>query len=150
VALRISAGFGACAKGVGQARLKTAHIWRDKLHAEDNNCFMEGNATPSSLPPSSQQQVAQDLALIDQTVRSLVQRIEGDELALLSLLRLLEALHREICEGPFHAALPNTRQALYALLRDIESEGGWPHIPRMKIQALLSEFFIEPPESEAE
>jgi hypothetical protein len=51
-------------------------------------------------------------------------------------------MHREICEEHFHPSLPDTRQALYTLLRDIEAEGGWPHIPRMKIQALIGEFLL--------
>ncbi|MGF1519340.1 MAG: hypothetical protein ACFCVB_16285 [Nodosilinea sp.] len=63
---------------------------------------------------------------------------QGKSTALLALLRLLEERHRDICETLFYEALPDNRQHLYALLRDIEVNGGWPYIQRMKLQALLS------------
>ncbi len=79
----------------------------------------------------------QDLAqLIEQA--ALVRR--GDSLALLELLRLLEARHRQICETAFQDALPNNRHSLYALLKDIETKGGWPYIQRMKLAFLLSHY----------
>ena len=62
----------------------------------------------------------------------------GLVVALLALLRLLEQRHRDICETLFYDALPDNRQTLYALLRDIEVNGGWPYIQRMKLQALLA------------
>ncbi|WP_373527193.1 hypothetical protein [Nostoc sp.] len=62
---------------------------------------------------------------------------QGDTVALLALLRQLEQLHREIRDGVFQESLPVNRQQLYSLLKDIESEGGWPYIERMKIQAFL-------------
>jgi hypothetical protein len=61
----------------------------------------------------------------------------GDTIALLALLRQLEQLHREIRDGVFQASLPDNRQELYSLLKDIESEGGWPYIERMRLQAFL-------------
>jgi hypothetical protein len=67
----------------------------------------------------------------------------GDELALLELLRLLENLHSQICEAWFQEALPTNRQQLYALLRDIEINGGWPHIQRMRLRSLLQNLEIE-------
>ncbi|MGI0495235.1 hypothetical protein ACN4EG_25940 [Alkalinema pantanalense CENA528] len=70
-------------------------------------------------------------------VKNLARQAEGDTFALLALLRVLEQLHREIFEGPFQDSLPATRHGLYNLLKDIEAEGGWPHIPRMKIQQLM-------------
>lgn len=85
-----------------------------------------------------------DFAAIAQVARATAQSHEGDCLTLLALLRLLESLHREISDTFFQAALPTNRQALYALLRDIEAEGGWPYIHRMKLQALLANL---PPES---
>ena len=62
---------------------------------------------------------------------------EGDCLALLELLRRLNDLHYDIRETLFSDALPNNRQKLYRLLRDIEQEGGWPYIQRVKLRALL-------------
>jgi hypothetical protein len=75
---------------------------------------------------------------ISTAVRETAERSTGDTIALLALLRTLEALHREVCNHQFQPALPNNRQALYALLRDIESQGGWPYIARMKLQAFLN------------
>ncbi|MCP6757634.1 MAG: hypothetical protein NHB32_02420 [Fischerella sp. CENA71] len=72
---------------------------------------------------------------------------QGDTIALLALLRQLEELHREIRDGAFQNNLPNNRQALYSLLKDIESEGGWPYIERMKLQQFLANL---PPEAASE
>ena len=77
-------------------------------------------------------QIQPELQAITAAVRTLAQNSQGDNLAVLSLLRILEDLHREIQEGVFQASLPDNRQALYALLRDIEEAGGWPYIERMK------------------
>jgi hypothetical protein len=66
------------------------------------------------------------------------QLCQGDAIALLNLLRKLEYLHREIRDGVFQESLPDNRQHLYSLLKDIESEGGWPYIERMRILAFLA------------
>jgi hypothetical protein len=79
-----------------------------------------------------------ELQDIASAIRALAQNFQGDSIALVSLLRHLEELHREIREGLFQASLPDNRQALYKLLKDIETEGGWPYIERMKLQALLA------------
>ncbi|MBW4575695.1 MAG: hypothetical protein KME08_10470 [Aphanothece sp. CMT-3BRIN-NPC111] len=78
-----------------------------------------------------------ELQAIANTIRALAEKRQGNSLALLALLRTLEQLHREIQEGVFQASLPDNRQALYALLKDIEEEGGWPYIDRMKLRSLL-------------
>lgn len=70
----------------------------------------------------------------------------GDTIALLALLRQLEQLHREIRDGVFQASLPDNRQELYSLLKDIESEGGWPYIERMRLQAFLVNNYNDPME----
>ncbi|WP_421658567.1 hypothetical protein [Leptothermofonsia sp. ETS-13] len=71
-------------------------------------------------------------------IRELAEGQGGDSLALLALLRLLEGLHQEIRDNLFQDSLPDNRQALYNLLRDIETTGGWPYIHKMKLQALLT------------
>ncbi|KAB1991118.1 hypothetical protein, partial [Haemophilus parainfluenzae] len=83
-------------------------------------------------------------------LNSIAQQIEraalgrvGDGRELLALLRMLEQLHRDICDTYFRDALPENRQQLYALLRDIEVHGGWPYIQRMKLLALLAKFDLE-------
>ncbi|AFY49370.1 hypothetical protein Nos7524_3579 [Nostoc sp. PCC 7524] len=76
-------------------------------------------------------------------VHDVAQGYQGDVMALLQLLRQLEQLHREIRDGAFQESLPNNRQHLYALLKDIESEGGWPYIERMRLQAFLRNFLLE-------
>ncbi|NJL84189.1 MAG: hypothetical protein HC890_17010, partial [Chloroflexaceae bacterium] len=40
-------------------------------------------------------------------------------------------------------ALPNTRQELSHLLRNIEETGGWPYIERMRLQEFLGTFLSE-------
>lgn len=80
------------------------------------------------------------LQAITTDIRALAQSHQNDSLSLLALLRALEQLHREIREDLFQSSLPDNRQALYALLRDIEESGGWPYIDRMKLQLLLCNF----------
>lgn len=70
---------------------------------------------------------------------------QHDVLELLAILRTLESLHREIREQYFQDALPNNRHGLYSLLIEIEENGGWPYIDRLKIQSLLANL---PPEEE--
>ncbi|MEQ8754267.1 MAG: hypothetical protein RID09_12200 [Coleofasciculus sp. G1-WW12-02] len=65
---------------------------------------------------------------------------KGDTLTLLALLRTLEEAHREIRDSLFQDSLPDNRQTLYALLKDIEELGGWPYVARMKLRSLLTNF----------
>ncbi|MGB3668579.1 MAG: hypothetical protein WA783_07360 [Phormidesmis sp.] len=83
------------------------------------------------------QNLPSNLSELIQVVRTTAQQKEGDCLALLELLRLLDTLHFEIRDTLFREALPNNRQRLYQLLRDIEQEGGWPYINRMQLRELL-------------
>lgn len=82
-------------------------------------------------------------------IRSQVQEIatlcENDPIAILTLLRELESLHREVREEVFQKNLPGSRHELHALLRDVEAKGGWPYIERMRIQGFLANM---PPERE--
>ncbi|MGF1570406.1 MAG: hypothetical protein ACFCVD_20420 [Nodosilinea sp.] len=71
--------------------------------------------------------------LIDQAAKTRT----GDSVALLALLRLLEQRHREVCDTLFREALPENRHGLYSLLKDIEVNGGWPYIQRMKLRSLF-------------
>ncbi|MBD2353804.1 hypothetical protein H6G41_04060 [Tolypothrix sp. FACHB-123] len=84
------------------------------------------------------EKLASKLATIATTVDDAVQSCQGNSIAILALLRQLEQLHREIRDGAFQETLPDNRQQLYSLLKDIESEGGWPYIERMKLQAFLA------------
>ncbi|WP_339375450.1 hypothetical protein [Chroogloeocystis siderophila] len=86
----------------------------------------------------SQDNQQAELQAIVGAVRTLAANCQGNNIALLAVLRQLEELHREIRDGIFQASLPDNRQALYALLRDIESQGGWPYIERMRLQALFA------------
>lgn len=76
------------------------------------------------------------------------ERCQGDGRSLLALLRLLESLHREIRDGLFQESLPVNRQALYALLKDMEAEGGWPYIHRMKLREILVNLLQESAEND--
>jgi hypothetical protein len=88
-------------------------------------------------------QLKANLETIASITRSVAQQHQGESLELLSILRLLEQLHQEIRDGMFQDSLPSNRQALYALLRDIELSGGWPYIHRLKLRALLVNFYTE-------
>lgn len=85
-----------------------------------------------------------DLEAITTLIQTVARQHQGHSLELLAILRLLERLHQEIRDSFFQESLPDNRQALYALLRDIETSGGWPYIHRMKLQAFLSYLSSEP------
>jgi hypothetical protein len=89
-----------------------------------------------------------DLDAIATIVRSEADRSQGNGRSLLALLRLLEALHREIRDGLFQDSLPVNRQALYAMLKDMEAEGGWPYIHRMKLREVLVNLPQEPTQND--
>lgn len=88
-------------------------------------------------------QLSAKLQAIATTVYDAAEASHGDSIALLALLRKLEQLHREIRDGSFQESLPQNRQQLYSLLKDIELEGGWPYIERMRLQAFLSQLSAE-------
>lgn len=93
----------------------------------------------SDYPPGDRSaSLPADLAQLSTLIDQAALGRRGQHVELLALLRLLEQRHRDICETLFYDALPDNRQHLYALLRDIEINGGWPYIQRMKLQALLS------------
>jgi hypothetical protein len=91
---------------------------------------LEGRQSQADLQSSN-------LQAIEAAIRAEASEYQGNSLKLLELLRTIEALHREIRDGLFQQSLPDNRQALYALVRDIEAKGGWPYIQRMKLQTLL-------------
>lgn len=80
----------------------------------------------------------QTWADVSDEITALAKKHEGNIEALLSLLRLLESLHKEIRDGLFQESLPDNRQALYSLLKDIEASGGWPYIYRGSLNSLMS------------
>lgn len=84
---------------------------------------------------------------IAQSIQQAAQQREGNCLELLALLRLIEQQHQTIRESLFRDALPDNRQILYSLLRDIEVNGGWPYIQRMKLAEFLTHFENEPEET---
>jgi hypothetical protein len=84
-----------------------------------------------------------DLQYLAHLIEQAALERQGDSLALLALLRILEQRHREVRETLFRDALPSSRHQLYALLRDIEVSGGWPYIQRMKLQSLCAQLLEE-------
>lgn len=88
-------------------------------------------------------QLSGDLQVLAKSIEQAAVDRTGNELALLELLRLIEFLHAYIRDEFFQDALPTNRQRLYALLRDIEVNGGWPYIQRMRIRSLLGELSPE-------
>jgi hypothetical protein len=85
----------------------------------------------------------EQLQKIATAVHDVANECQKDPIALLNLLRQLEYLHREIRDGVFQESLPENRQQLYSLLKDIESEGGWPYIERMRLRAFLAKLLQE-------
>ncbi len=71
------------------------------------------------------------------TLWDIAQDAQANPLQLLEILRKLESLHQKIRDTIFQEALPENRQALYVLLKDIEANGGWPYIYRTKLYELL-------------
>ena len=59
-------------------------------------------------------------------IGDLAEANQKDLLFLLSLLRSLEQLHRDIRSNLFEVSLPSRRNDLYNLVKDIEEAGGWP------------------------
>jgi hypothetical protein len=116
---------------------------------------MGDSSSPQSLDPPTDQSVNQSvnpsvnpspdeaLAAIAHLIRTTAQARQGDTLALLALLRTVEALHQEIRDGVFQDSFPDNRQALYNLLRDIETEGGWPHIYRPRLSAFIAQLMAD-------
>ena len=79
-------------------------------------------------------------SLLKQTAKDiyvLAEKHSDDSLFLLSLLRDLEQIHRQVRVRYFQAALPQTRNDLYRFVKDIEEQGGWPYIERMRLKDLL-------------
>ena len=74
---------------------------------------------------------------LQSSIKTEAEKSQGNISEILTLLRMLEELHRGIRDDLFLQALPTNRQALYALLREIEQNGGWPYIPRFKIRDFL-------------
>ena len=92
-----------------------------------------------------------DMSLLEKTkneIWHLAEKHREDPLFLLSLLRNLESIHRQIRTEMFEVSLPETRNDLYQLVKDIEEEGGWPYIERMRLRELLQK--IESIESSLE
>ncbi len=117
---------------------------------QGNDKIWEGLDDPAATPAvdapgdGSESPGEGPLGAIAQAIRDQAQIAKGSDLKLLALLRLLEALHQEIRDTLFLAALPESRQALYSLLRDIETSGGWPYIHRMRLHELMRQLGIDP------
>ncbi len=87
--------------------------------------------------------MSSDLDKLSHIIQAHAHQAAGDATELLRLLRILESLHQDIREQLFQDALPTNRQALHSLLRDMESQGGWPYIPRMQLRAFLKHWSDE-------
>jgi hypothetical protein len=95
--------------------------------------------TQTEIQSQKESQQGIDLSEIDQLCDRLwqiAQTYKDDPRELLSILRTLEKTHQDIRDELFQPALPISRHELFNLLRDIETNGGWPHIYRMKINEI--------------
>ncbi len=89
-----------------------------------------------------------DLEVLSDRIWQISQSHQDNAESLLHILRVLEALHKRIRDDLFQPALPISRHELFNLLRDIETNGGWPHIYRMKINEICR--YLEQPEESEE
>lgn len=80
---------------------------------------------------------AGELEAIVNQIQSLALQHQGNALQLLEILRVLESLHNQICNDLFQPAMPTSRHALFDLLRNIEANGGWPYIYRIRLKDIL-------------
>jgi len=106
---------------------------------------MTATAAPeTSLNPDQQKRLEAVLA----ELRQLSGELEGDPQALLTLLRQLEQLHRNLQDGAFRSSLPADRGELFDLLRAMEQSGGWPYIPRLQLRTFMDLLQRDRPEDE--
>lgn len=83
---------------------------------------------------------------LHQQIFALASESKDDLWELLMILRSLEEIHRQVREDLFEPSLPDNRQKLYQLLKEVDESGGWPYIPRMR----LHEFFLNYQKAEEE
>jgi hypothetical protein len=69
-------------------------------------------------------------------VWNLAKTSDSDCISLVTVLRELELIHRQIRQELLEPSLPDTRHDLYLLLKHIDEIGGWPYIERMKLQTI--------------
>lgn len=69
-------------------------------------------------------------------VWNLAKSSDSDCISLVTILRELESIHRQIRQELLEPSLPDTRHNLYLLLKHIDEVGGWPYIERMKLQTI--------------
>jgi hypothetical protein len=103
---------------------------------------------PLALPIDPHNNLLAKLANMTDPIKSLAEDYKDDATQILAILRVLERLHREICNDLLQPALPNSRHSLFDLLRDIDANGGWPYIYRMSLKELCSNLQeLEDPDS---
>lgn len=95
---------------------------------------------------SQSQNLQASLHAIAEELKELAASHQVNPQDLLAILRVLESTHQEIRDRWFQNALPDNRQDFYTLLQDIENNGGWPYIERMRLQALLAKLESNPSE----
>ena len=110
---------------IGKKNQGAGMMQQAKLHETDYSLNQRNSLLSQRL---------QEIVAIVETIAS---DCNGDTSDLLSLLRILEALHRQIRLDLFEPSLPDTRKNLYEVLKEIEETGGWPYIERMKLQKFL-------------
>ena len=75
---------------------------------------------------------------LQEEIYEIANKSQDDLWKLLVILRSLEKVHRQIREDMFEPSLPDNRQNLYKFLKEVDESGGWPYIPRMRLQ----DFFV--------
>jgi hypothetical protein len=81
--------------------------------------------------------VPKELNDVYRTLTDLAKERQDDCIGLLELLRFLETLHGQIRDNYYISSLPQNRGELYALLKEMEDQDGWPLLPRTETRSLL-------------
>lgn len=110
---------------------------------EGHRTAQPGPNSISEAPPAASE-LEERISIHLDALAELAAGLEGQPEALLILLRRLEQLHRTIQDGAFRASLPEDRNALFRLLSEMESSGGWPYIPRLQLRTFLDLLQREP------
>ena len=90
----------------------------------------------------TQTQLENKLEKLTTEIWQLAENCPADSLLLVTILRKLELIHRQIREQMLEPSLPDTRHRLHLLLKNIEESGGWPYIERMRLQNICEKFLV--------
>lgn len=84
----------------------------------------------------NQDNLAKEVKEICTQIWNLSEKSKDSTLDLVLILREIESVHRQVREQLLDQSLPDTRHRLYIIIKHLEETGGWPYIPRMRLNQL--------------